>query len=167
MKEQVKLNLSRIWLLTGIVTLILPVFLPSSANPQNILQNVIGTSTVTMFILSFPSSLFGIPILFFAQIALGVDPNTIAGMYLNLFLMFILGSVQWFWIVPRIWRQKPELSIFGPDTQSTGPLLSETTSCDSHRFFEDSSRTPLERAINDDETDEKTIPASPGPTPCR
>ena len=152
MKEQFKLNLSRIWLLTSIVTLILPVFLPSSPHPQNILQNVIGTTTVTMFILSFPSSLFGIPILLFAQIGLGVDPNTIGGMYLNLFLMFILGLVQWFWIVPRLWHGKQDLSILLPDGQKTNLLLSEIRSRDDYGFFDDKERTPLERVLSDDDT---------------
>src|SRR5258707_15158571 len=98
MNEKFKLSLGRLWLLMSGFSLLLPVFLPSSADPQNFLQNVIGTTTVTMFILSFPSSLFGIPLFLVAHIALGLDPNTIEGMYLNLFLMFILGLVQWFWI---------------------------------------------------------------------
>src|SRR5688572_1783034 len=111
MKERFKLSLSGVWLLSSLVSLILPVFIPSYAHPQSFIQNVIGTSTVTMFILSFPSSLFGIPLLYFAQAAIGLDPNTIGGMYLNLFLLFVLGLVQWFWIVPRIWRNDPDVVI--------------------------------------------------------
>jgi len=151
--DQFKLNLSRIWLVMSIVTLILPVFLPSLPNPQNFLQNVIGTTSVTMFILSFPSSLFGIPILYAVQIALGVDPNTIGGMYLNLFLMFILGLVQWFWIVPRIWRGKPQLSILDLAGRKTDLHLSEPANRDDSQFFDDRSRTPLERALSDDDAD--------------
>jgi len=64
---------------------------------------------VTMFILSFPSRLFGIPPMVFAQAALGIDANTIGGMYLNLFLMVVLGLVQWFWIFPHLVRMNKEV----------------------------------------------------------
>ena len=151
MSEYLKLNFARIWLLVGAISLILPVFLPSSPHPQNFLQNIIGTTTVTMFILSFPSSLFGIPLMFVVQAALGVDANTIGGMYLNLFLMFVLGLVQWFWIVPRLMRRNKDVQILGLDQETaTPPLISEKIVIDPD-FFDSKSRTPLERAIGDDD----------------
>lgn len=151
MSDQLKANLGRIWLLLSGVSLILPVFLPSSAHPQNFLQNVIGTTTVTMFILSFPSSLFGIPLFIFAQMALGFDPNTISGMYLNLFLMFVLGSVQWFWIVPRLAQRRRDLEILDLSLPGTAPQpVGEVTSA-CYEFFDERSRSPLERAISDED----------------
>jgi hypothetical protein len=150
MKDRFRLSLGALWLLTSLSTLILPIFIPSYANPQSFIQNVIGTSTVTMFILSFPSSLFGIPILFFAQNALGVDPNTISGMYLNLFLLFVLGLVQWFWIVPRIWRGEPAIqSLNLPRTPEM--QLSEAKPVAGFSFFDTNERTPIERVFEDED----------------
>jgi Zn-dependent protease with chaperone function len=109
MFEISKINLSRIWLVISSFALVLPIFMPSSSNPQNFHENVIGTVTVMMFILSFPASLFGLLILFFAGFALNVNLNSMEGMYLNLFLLFALGFVQWFWILPRIAQSQPDL----------------------------------------------------------
>jgi hypothetical protein len=151
MSEYLKLNLARIWLLVGSISLILPVFLPSSPYPQNFLQNIIGTTTVTMFILSFPSSLFGIPLMFVVQAALGVDANTIGGMYLNLFLMFVLGLVQWFWIVPRLVQRNKDVQTLELDKDAARiPLISEKIVIDPE-FFDSKSRTPIERVISDDD----------------
>src|SRR5689334_22979721 len=109
MREKFKLSLSGLWLLVSIFSLLLPVFMPSSANASNFAENAIGTASVSMFILSFPSSLFGLPVMFFAKIVLDVNPTSIEGMYLNLFLLFVFGLVQWFWIVPRVLRSEPRL----------------------------------------------------------
>jgi hypothetical protein len=153
MKRYFSLSLSQIWLLIGVFALLLPVFLPSSANPQNFLQNVIGTATTTMFILSFPSSLFGLPIMFFAQAVLDVNPNTMQGMYLNLFLLFVLGSVQWLWIVPRVLRNEPRFQMLNLLGVKSEPQLSaikfdaNVESCDSQ------GRTPVERIIHEKDSD--------------
>lgn len=153
MTEDFRLNLSRIWLLVGGLSLILAVFLPSSAHPQNFLQNVIGTMTVTMFILSFPSSLLAIPIMFYTQIALGIDPNTIGGMYLNLFLMFVLGLVQWFWVVPRLTKKDGAIKILNLNEIADHPRLPGQKTAIDTEFFDSRSRSPIERVISDDETD--------------
>jgi ascorbate-specific PTS system EIIC-type component UlaA len=153
MNDRFKLSLRGIWLSVSVLSLILPVFLPSSSNPQNFLANVIATSTVTMFILSFPSSLFGIPLLFFAQMALGVDPNSIGGMYLNLLLLFVLGLVQWFWIAPRLWRHDPDFQTLNLPLRTADFQLHEASGGDNFEFFDSRSRTPLERVINNDDSD--------------
>jgi len=153
MTDHFKLSLGKIWLLVGGLSLILPVFLPSSANPGNFLQNVIATTTVTMFILSFPSSLFGIPIIFFTQIVLGVDPNTIGGMYLNLFLMFVLGLVQWFWVVPRLLHGRQNFEVLNLQETELNSLLSEVKRDGGSGSYDQESRTPLERVLRDDEAE--------------
>ncbi len=152
MKEQFKLSPSQIWMLITAAALILPVFLPSSAGPQNFLENVIGTVTITMFILSFPISLFGLPIMFFASYVLGVNPNTIGGMYLNIFLLCVLGYVQWCWILPRILRNEPQfqmLNLFGgkPEMQ-----LLEAKPMNNIPFDSDG-RTPLERVLQNKDSE--------------
>lgn len=152
MTERIRISLSGLWLITSLVSLILPVFIPTYPDPQSFIQNVIGTSTVTMFVISFPSSLFGIPLLFFAQTALGIDPNTIGGMYLNLFLLFVLGLIQWFWIVPRVWRNEPDMLALNLP-QDPKPLLSEAQPLPGFEFFDSRSRTPLERVLHDEDQD--------------
>src|SRR5688500_5194403 len=102
MSERFKLSLSGMWLLVSGVALVFPIFLPS-VNNGGLTGDVIGTATATMFILSFPSSL----LLFTVEALLGVYPRWIGGMYVNLLVLFVLGVVQWFWIVPRIWRSEP------------------------------------------------------------
>ena len=106
MPEKLKFRLSSMWLFVSIFTLVLPVFVPSysSFNPAT---NAIGVATASMFILSFPSSLFGILLLPFMDATLGVDPLSIQGMYVNLLVLFVLGLVQWFWIAPKIWHRDP------------------------------------------------------------
>ena len=151
MFENSKLSLSRIWLMISAFALALPVFLPSSANPQNFLENVIGTVTFTMFILSFPISLFGLPVIYFVNQVLGVNPNTIGGMYLNVFLLCMLGYVQWFWIVPRVIRNEPQLqmlNLFGkPEMQLLEAKAMNNIS------FDAEGRTPLERVLQNRDSD--------------
>ncbi len=155
MKERFKLSLSGIWLLTGIISMLLPIFLPSSANPHNFVQNVIGTSTVTMFILSFPSSLFGLPVMFFAGHVLQVNPNTMEGMYLNLFLLFVLGLVQWFWIVPRVWRNEPRLQMLNlPGVKSEIQLL-EIAPANNVNFCDSQGLTRLEKVFQEKDSDKR------------
>jgi hypothetical protein len=79
------------WLMVSSLCLVLPVFLPSSPNPQDFSENPLGTATITMFVLSFPSSLFALPAMLFVNISFGFGPDSIAGMYLNLLMLFALG----------------------------------------------------------------------------
>ncbi len=149
MKEKFKLSLSRIWLLVSIFSLILPVFMPSSANASNFAENAVGTASVSMFILSFPASLFGLPAIFFAGIVLDINPNSIEGMYLNLFLLFVFGLVQWFWIVPRVLRNEPRLQrldLFGGESELR-PLPAKTDN--NIPFCDVDGRTPLERVFEE------------------
>ncbi len=146
MNEKFKLNLSSIWLLISAIALTLPVFLPSSAHPQNFLQDVIGTVTLAMNVLSFPFGLLALPLMFLAKVFLNVNPNTIGGMYINVFLLCVLGYVQWFWIVPRLWRSESRFqmqNLFGgkSDLKLSEAAINNAEFCDSK------GRTPVERII--------------------
>ena len=153
MKKNFVLSLGQIWLLISIFSLTLPVFMPSSANPQTFLENVIGTVTVVMFILSFPSSLFGLPVLFFAQGVLSVEANSMAGMYLNLFLLFVLGLVQWFWIVPRVLRKESYLQMIELlEAKSAAPLAGGKIP-DDLSFPDTEGKTPIERVFQEKDAD--------------
>lgn len=135
------------WLFVCVFTLLIPVFLPSIAGSANPATNVIGAATASMFILSFPSSLFGLPLLSFAQNMLGVNPNSIEGMYLNLFVMFILGLVQWFWILPRIWRNDPKVQTLNLPAKIDTQPLRVFAPADTFSAFDESMQTPVERLI--------------------
>src|SRR3954463_14695155 len=105
MNERVVSKLGAVWMTTAVITLILPIFLPSYSDPHYNGNNVIQAATVTMFILSFPGSLLGLPLVFFSQTSLGIDPNAISGKYLMVVSFFLMGLVQWFKIVPWIFRK--------------------------------------------------------------
>ena len=147
MTERFKFSLSGMWLFVCLFTLLIPVFLPSFAGSANPASNVIGTATATMFILSFPSSLFGIPLLVFVDAALGVNPNSIAGMYVNLLVMFVLGLVQWFWVVPRIWRRYPKVQVL--DLAGVRQEPTRLVPQDAFRPYDEREQTPVERVIRE------------------
>lgn len=137
------------WLFVCVFTLLIPVFLPSFAASANPASNVVGTATASMFILTFPSSLFGIPLLVFLGYIPGVNPNSIEGMYLNLFVMFILGLVQWFWIVPRIWHKDVEAQGLDLPVCPEPLPLNVFVPADSFREYDEREQTPVERVIRD------------------
>lgn len=149
MKEQFKLSIKQTWLLISFFSLMLPIFMPSSINPQHFFENVIGTVTVTMFILSFPCSLFGLPILLFAQGIMDVNPNSIQVIYLNLFLFFILGLVQWFWIVPRVLRNESSFQALNLLSGKLSAKLSEAKVNNEVESWDFNGQTPLERIIKE------------------
>ena len=136
------------WLIVSLFSLLLPVFLPSNALSGNPAANVIGTATATMFILSFPSSLFGIPLLVVVDYVLGVEPNSIQGMYVNLFVLFVLGLVQWFWIVPRVWRGDPDVQVLNLPValvEQNRKILADAQ----FKVFDERDRTPVERIFDE------------------
>ena len=147
MSEQFKRSLTGMWLLVGMLSLMFPILLPSITG-GGLATNPIGTATVTMFILSFPSSLIGMPLLLIADYGLGVEPWSIEGRFLNLFLLFILGLVQWFWIAPRVGRNQPAMQVLDLKATPGRPILAGGRAWD---LFDTSKATPLERALHDDE----------------
>jgi len=151
LKRYVKIDLRAVWLMVAGLSLTLPVFIPSASNSPNFLANVIGTATATMFILSFPSSLFALPVLLFAQAILGYDVNTIGGMYLNLWLLFAVGLAQWFWIVPRLLRHEPRIQTIEIPRHQGELILAEAKGENVSSFYDRRSRTPLERVINEND----------------
>lgn len=148
MFENSKLSLSRIWLLISAFAFILPIFMPSSANPQIFLENVIGTVTVMMFILSFPASLFGLPLLYFVRLVFEINQNSMEAMYLNLFLLFVLGVAQWFWIVPRLARNESRfqmLNLIGVNSEAQFLEAKPANNIP----FDAEGQTPLEKVLRD------------------
>jgi len=148
MNERTSLAASVLWLLTSFLCLILPIFVPSSPNPADYLTDPISLSTGVMAVLSFPGGLLSLLFSPIIDFVFGIDPNSILGMFLNLKLLFVLGLVQWFWVVPRLLR------LTG---QSSGRLLASASSVEltggdpasTNEFFDDKSRTPVERIFDE------------------
>jgi hypothetical protein len=149
MKEYFSLSLIKVWLLISIFSLGLPIFMPSSANPQYFFENVIGAATVIMFILSFPSSFFGLPVLFFAGLVMNINLNSIEGLYLNLVILFALGLVQWFWIVPRLLQTESPFQMLNLRGGNAEIKFSEAKAINDAQPFDLQGRTPLERVFQE------------------
>jgi hypothetical protein len=147
MKKIFNLSLKQTWLLISLFSLSLPIFMPSSADPKHFYENVVGSVTVTMFILSFPSGLFGLPFLLFATLLLEIKPNSIEGLYLNLFLLFALGFVQWFWVVPRLLKNESGFQVLNLIAASSEVQISEASAQTINQFKDFQELTPLERVL--------------------
>lgn len=138
------------WLFVSLLCLIAPVFLPSAPYPRDFLDDAMGTATVIMFVLSFPISLLATPVIFFVGIGLGLRPYSIQAAYMNLFLLFVLGTIQWFWIIPRVNRKNNEdLQILDLHAHTSTPALGEAHIDTDFSFFDSNSKTPVERVIDD------------------
>ncbi len=103
---------------------------------------------MAMYVLSFPAGLLALPVMVLAKLFLNVNPNTIGGMYVNIFLLCVLGYAQWFLIVPRLLRSDFRFqmqNLFGgkSDLKLSEAAISNTEFCDSQ------GRTPVERIINE------------------
>jgi hypothetical protein len=138
------------WLFVSLLCLIAPVFLPSVPYPRYFFDDAMGAATVIMFILSFPFSLLATPVIFFVGVGLGLRPYPIQLAYLNLFLLFVLGVIQWFWIVPRINREDTgDLQILDLHAHTSPAALGEAHINTDFSFFDSDSKTPVERVIDD------------------
>jgi hypothetical protein len=150
MSERFKFSLSSMWLFISLFTIILPVFLPSSAFSVNPASNAIGVATAAMFILSFPSSLFGLAAMFFVHATFSLKPESMEGLYVNLLVMFALGLVQWFWVVPRVWRNDPQFQTIEIPLDIPVPHFKPAIPKPSLLTVETDDRTPIERVIMED-----------------
>lgn len=143
MSEKNRWLLGGFWLIASLSALLIPVFVPSY--PYGFLPNVMEVATSTMFILSFPCSLFALPFLLAADNILGVDPISISGMYTHLSMLFVIGAVQWFWIVPRIWFKQPVIESLKESIEQLEPAKE----VEFHRYSS-RERTPVERILDED-----------------
>jgi hypothetical protein len=141
------LVLAGIWLAIGLLSVTVPVFVPSY--PGQIV-NPIEAATTTMFALSFPSSLFAVPVGYLADLALGIDPGSIGGQYVNILVFFAFGLLQWFWVVPRLRNRSFQMR--AAELPAVGPLsLDDPVPADARDFTDANAKTPLERVIDEDD----------------
>jgi hypothetical protein len=145
MSDSAKTNLRAIWLVAAALSLTLPVFVPSF-NTLNPLSNIISVATLTMFVLSFPMSLLAVPLSFIAGVLFGIDTTAIGGEYLAVCLMFALGAVQWFWLVPRLWRRQ---TLVDRSLRATNDLAALQEADNRMDFEAASDQTPLEKVFKE------------------
>ena len=105
MNERLKLSLRGLWLIVSFSAIIVPVFLPSGRG-NDLIGNPIDLALGSMFVLSLPSSLVAFPVAAFIDALIGLGSTPIASQYLFILLLFVVGSLQWFWLVPRIFSRE-------------------------------------------------------------
>jgi hypothetical protein len=104
MFDRLKLTLGGVWMIASVSALLIPVFVPSYPHPSG--SSPIATATITMFLLSFPTSVIATPVLLMINSMLNMTTSSIGVAYMNLVVLFAVGLVQWFWVVPRLlWRK--------------------------------------------------------------
>ena len=105
MNERLKLSLRGLWLIVSFSAIIIPVFLPSGRS-SDLIGNPIELALASMFVLSLPSSLVALPVAAFIDALIGLGSTPIGSQYLFILLLFVVGAVQWFWLVPRVFRRE-------------------------------------------------------------
>lgn len=147
MKIRFKQAFKHFWLLVSVILLALPVFLPSYPNTTNLFDNVIGLVSIVMFIISFPCSLLGLPLFALLKNLSGIDAHSIQGLYLQLIAFFVMGYLQWFIIVPRIFKRSSE---------ARANRVLESYEAGAVKTLEAKPQTPLEQVLFDEESKYET-----------
>lgn len=98
---KIRSHLKYIWLLVGVISMVLLGFHWFGYESRN-LQNTILALNVAMFALSLPCSIFVVPVLVSAFFFMEINPASSEGIYLNTIFLFVIGLMQWFWIV-KFW----------------------------------------------------------------
>lgn len=108
MYDRLESNLKRFWLLVSAVSLAFPLVL-SLVNPASInYAEAVEIGVISLFILTFPSSFFAIPLLALFKLILEIDMSSMFGAYLYIILLNIIGYVQWFRLMPTFFgKSKP------------------------------------------------------------
>ena len=96
-----KNNLKNTWLTFGVFSMALTSILWFGYDSPT-LQNTIHVLDAFVLMFSLPCSLFAIPVIVLANHYLGINPFSPEGIYLATIFLFVLGFMQWFWIV-RFW----------------------------------------------------------------
>lgn len=140
MNERLKVILKGLWLIAGVAAVTIPVFVPS-VTVGHITGNPIMMALVSMFLLSLPGSLLVFPLSYVIDAGFGFTLRPIEFLYLNVWMLFLIGAVQWFWLVPRMFHrgvivEAIDLSLTEGDVGS----------------FDVNGATPLERVLRNGDT---------------
>lgn len=149
MPDRLKLGLVGVWLIASVSALVLPIFLPSYVGSSGFRGNALAVSTLTMFILSFPSSVVAVPLLVMLYALLGVATSSLGAAYLNVIVLFFVGLIQWFWMLPRfLERQAVFQRLELGDAVGNSRLFAR----DVNSWLDAGGSTPLERVLVEDST---------------
>lgn len=139
--------LKYLWLLINLLMLILPVFLPSYSS-GTFDNSVINFCSAGMFLLSFPLSLFSPLLMETLRISFGFQTYSMGGAYLQLISFFVFGSIQWFWLIPKLRTKKVNIQRVFPKTRLQRVNI---------QAFDALGQTPFERVVNEKESESREI----------
>jgi hypothetical protein len=143
--------LKSVWLFLAVALLIMPIFIPSFGNTYNSSNNAISIATLGMFFLTFPSSVIAMPVIFLNLAALDIHPHSIGGGYMALVLLSIVGFLQWFWLMPKLFSgDEPELQRLDLRESIGNPRLFQQRPEHYSDWFDTKGPTPLESVMKDD-----------------
>lgn len=94
----IKFFLKNIWLAVGVTSLVLLGFHWFEFAPENLLKAIIIFNAIT-FLLSLPCSLITLPVFIASNHYLEMSPFSSDGIYLNTILLFLVGIMQWYWLI--------------------------------------------------------------------
>lgn len=97
----IKFSLKYIWLAVAFLSLVLLTFHWFDFDSRNLEYGILSLNSIA-FILSLPCSLFVLPVLIASNHYMAISPFAGDGIYLGTILLFIIGAMQWFWVV-RFW----------------------------------------------------------------
>ena len=143
---RLKLTLGGVWMIAAVSALLIPVLTPSYRHSMD--TGAIGTATILMFLLSFPTSVVATPILLMVGALLNLTNDSIGVAYMNLIALFAIGAVQWFWVVPRVlWRKVFVQELDLGNAAGNTRLFAR----DSSVWLDAQGSTPVERVIEENE----------------
>jgi hypothetical protein len=98
----IKTNLKRIWSAVAVLSLALLIYLWLVETESPHLLNTILALDAVMFLLALPCGIFGVGVILTAWYVLDLNPVSAEGVYLDTIVLFLLGTLQWFWLI-RFW----------------------------------------------------------------
>jgi drug/metabolite transporter (DMT)-like permease len=108
MNSRLETKLKYIWCLMSVFSLLLPLYPNYFADSPETFGNIMIPALIVLFVVSFPISFFAIPLFVLFKFILEIEPNEMFGAYLYLGLFNIIGFIQWFWLMPKIFgNSKP------------------------------------------------------------
>ena len=154
MIDRLKLSLSGVWMIASLSALMMPVFLPSFTGAHGFKGNAIAVSAVTMFILSFPSSVVATPLIILIDAVLDLTDSSIAVAYMHLIMLFVVGLFQWFWAVPRLFGRRTVVEGIDLQDSAVNPHLFARDRKPGSAWVDAKGTTPLERVLREDSNSE-------------
>jgi hypothetical protein len=111
MNNRLVTNLKYFWCLISVFALLLPLYPYNYADSPAMFGSIMIPALIIMFVLSLPFSFFALPLFVLFKLILEIEPDDMFGAYLYLILLNIIGFIQWFWLMPRIFGQSKPFNL--------------------------------------------------------